>query len=140
MFAPVRVADFHMGKDRLFAEVNMDREELALYDQIYNTLDIDAPTPDLVIYLQAPVDSLLQRIARRGVPYERLIDRAYLEKLTDAYARHFYNFDESPLLIVNAAAIDPVNNDADYELLYQQIRRTTSGRHFFNPAAAVALA
>jgi deoxyadenosine/deoxycytidine kinase len=140
MFAPVRVADFHIAKDRLFAEVNMDREELALYEQIYNKLDIDAPTPDLVIYLQAPVDSLLQRIARRGIPYERLIDRAYLEKLTDAYARHFYNFDESPLLIVNAAAIDPVNNDADYELLYQQIRRTTSGRHFFNPAAAVALA
>ena len=140
MFSPVRVADFHIDKDRLFAECNLDAEELALYEQICAKLEVDAPIPDLVIYLQAPVDSLLRRIARRGIPYERMIDRAYLEKLADAYARHFHNFDEAPLLIVNAAAIDPVSNEADYQLLYDQIRRTTSGRHFFNPAAAVALA
>jgi deoxyadenosine/deoxycytidine kinase len=140
LFSPVRVADFHIDKDRLFAECNLDAEELALYEQICAKLEVEAPTPDLVIYLQAPVDSLLRRIARRGIPYERMIDRAYLEKLTDAYARHFHNFDQSPLLIVNAAAIDPVNNEADYQQLYEQIRRTTSGRHFFNPAAAVALA
>ena len=140
MFAPVRVADFHMDKDRLFAEVNLDREELALYEQIAARLDVDAPVPDLVIYLQAPVDALLQRIARRGVPYERMIDRSYLERLTDAYARYFHNFDEAPLLIVNAASIDPVSNEADYQRLFEQIRRTSSGRHFFNPAAAVALA
>jgi deoxyadenosine/deoxycytidine kinase len=140
LFSSVRVADFHIGKDRLFAELNLDREEMALYEQIYDNLDIDGPTPDLVIYLQAPVDALLQRIARRGIPYERMIDRHYLERLTDAYARYFHHFDESPLLIVNAGSIDPVNNDADYEQLYQQIRRTTGGRHFFNPAAAAALA
>ncbi len=140
MFSPVRVADFHIDKDRLFAECNLDAEELALYEQICAKLEVDAPIPDLVIYLQAPVDSLLRRIARRGIPYERMIDRAYLERLADAYARHFHNFDEAPLLIVNAASIDPVSNEADYQLLYDQIRRTTSGRHFFNPAAAVALA
>ncbi len=139
LFAPVRVADFHLDKDRLFAEVNLDREELALYDQISARLDVEAPTPDLVIYLQAPVDALLSRIARRGIPYERMIDRGYLEKLCDAYARHFHNFDEAPLLIVNAASIDPVSNEADYQRLFDQIRRTSSGRHFFNPAAAVAL-
>lgn len=140
MFSPVRIADFHIDKDRLFAECNLDAEELALYEQICAKLEVDAPIPDLVIYLQAPVDALLRRIARRGIPYERMIDRAYLEKLANAYARHFHNFDEAPLLIVNAAAIDPVSNEADYQQLYDQIRRTTSGRHFFNPAAAIALA
>jgi deoxyadenosine/deoxycytidine kinase len=139
MFSPVRVADFLIDKDRLFAELNLDREELALYEQIYEKLEIEAPVPDLVIYLQATVDALLQRIARRGIPYERMIDRRYLERLTEAYARHFHSYDESPLLIVNASAIDPVHNESDYEELFQQIKRTTGGRHFFNPAA-IALA
>lgn len=139
LFAPVRVADFLIDKDRLFAELNLDREELALYTQIYDRLDIEAPVPDLVVYLQASVDTLLQRIARRGIPYERLIDRRYLERLTEAYARHFHSYDDAPLLIVNASDIDPVQNDTDYEQLYRQIQRTSGGRHFFNPAA-VALA
>lgn len=135
LFAPVRVADFLIDKDRLFAELNLDREELALYQKIYEKLDIQAPVPDLVIYLQASVDTLLHRIARRGIAYERLIDRDYLERLTEAYARHFHGYDDSPLLIVNASSIDPVQNDSDYEQLYQQIQRTSGGRHFFNPAA-----
>ena len=139
MFAPVRVADYLIDKDRIFAELTLDGEELALYDQICEKLDIVAPVPDLVVYLQASVDTLLSRIARRGISYERLIDRAYLEKLNDAYARHFYSYDEAPLLIVNASGIDLVNNDSDYERLLQQIQRTSGGRHFFNPAA-VALA
>ncbi len=139
MFAPVRVADYLIDKDRLFAELNLDREELVLYDQICDKLDIDAPVPDLVVYLQASVDTLLSRIARRGISYERMIDRAYLEKLNDAYARHFYSFDDAPLLIVNASDIDLVNNDSDYERLFQQIDKTSGGRHFFNPSA-VALA
>ena len=139
MFSPVRVADFLIDKDRLFAELNLDREELILYEQIYEKLEIEAPVPDLVISLQATVDALLQRIAKRGIPYERLIDRRYLERLTEAYARHFHSYDESPLLIVNASTIDPVHNESDYEELFQQIKRTTGGRHFFNPAA-IALA
>jgi deoxyguanosine kinase len=140
LFSPVRVADFHFAKDRLFAEINLDREELNLYDQICSKLQVDVPVPDLVIYLQASVDALMRRILRRGRPYERTIDRQYLERLTDAYARYFHSYDDSPLLIVNASSIDPVHNDADYEQLFQQIRRTTGGRHFFNPAATVALA
>jgi deoxyadenosine/deoxycytidine kinase len=136
MFARVRVADFLIDKDRLFAELNLDRAEFALYEQIYEKLDIDAPVPDLVIYLQASVDSLMQRIARRGIPYERMIDRGYLERLTEAYARHYHSYNEAPLLIVNASGIDPLHNDLEYEQLYQQILRTTGGRHFFNPAAA----
>jgi deoxyadenosine/deoxycytidine kinase len=139
MFAPVRVADYLIDKDRIFAELTLDREELALYDQIRQKLDIDAPVPDLVIYLQASVDTLLARIARRGISYERLIDRAYLEKLNEAYARHFYGYDDAPLLIVNASGIDLVHNDLDYERLFQQIEQTSGGRHFFNPSS-IALA
>ena len=139
MFAPVRVADYLIDKDRIFAELTLDGEELALYNQICEKLDVDAPIPDLVIYLQASVDTLLARIARRGIGYERMIDRAYLEKLNDAYARHFYSYDDAPLLIVNASGIDLVHNQSDYEQLFQQIQKTTGGRHFFNPSA-VALA
>jgi deoxyadenosine/deoxycytidine kinase len=140
LFSPVRVADFHFAKDRLFAEINLDREEMSLYEQIAAKLEVDAPVPGLMIYLQASVDTLLQRIARRGIPYERSIDRRYLERLAEAYARYFHSYDDGPLLIVNASSIDPVHNDADYEQLYRQIRRTSGGRHFFNPAAAAALA
>lgn len=136
LFSPVRVADFHFAKDRLFAELNLDPEELRLYEQITQKLDVEAPVPDLMIYLQASVDALMRRIMRRGRPYERNIDRQYLEGLTEAYARYFHSYDEGPLLIVNASSIDPVHNEADYQLLFQQIRRTTGGRHFFNPAAA----
>ncbi len=136
LFADVRISDYLFTRDRLFAELNLDPDELKLYDQIVENLAVDAPVPDLVIYLQAPVDALLQRLARRNSPYDRFIDRGYLEKLTDAYARFFHTYDEGPLLIVNAAQIDPVNNDADYEQLFQQIERTTGGRHFFNPVAA----
>lgn len=140
LFSPVRIADFHIDKDRLFAEVNLDREEMALYEQMYARMDIEPPVPDLVIYLQASVDALMQRIARRGIPHERYIDRDYLERLTEAYARHYHNYDEAPLLIVNASSIDPIANDADYAQLFEQVRRTTSGRHFFNPVSAVAFA
>ena len=136
LFTSVRVSDYLFSKDRLFAELNLSADELSLYKQVEATLAIDAPVPDLVIYLQASVDALLERIARRGVSFERAIDRHYLERLTDAYARFFHDYDDSALLIVNASQIDPINNDADYELLFQQIERTTGGRHFFNPIAA----
>lgn len=135
LFTSVRVADYIFAKDKLFAELNLNRDELQLYNQVEATLAIDAPVPDLVIYLQASVDSLLERIARRGVPYERAINRRYLERLTDAYARFFHSYIEGPLLIVNASQIDPVNNDVDYQQLFQHIERTTGGRHFFNPVA-----
>lgn len=136
LFSNVRISDYLFTRDRLFAELNLDPEELKLYDQIAENLAVDAPVPDLVIYLQASVDALMRRLARRNSRYDRFVDRDYLEKLTDAYARFFHTYDEGPLLIVNASQIDPVNNDADYEQLFQQIERTTGGRHFFNPVAA----
>ena len=136
LFTDTRVADYLFAKDELFAELNLDRDELALYRQVAANLAIEPPTPDLVIYLQASVDSMLERIARRGIAYERQIDRGYLERLADTYARFFHAYDEGPLLIVNANEIDPVGNDADYRQLFRQIENTTGGRHFFNPVAA----
>ena len=135
LFATVRVSDYLFAKDRLFAELNLSPDELALYDQVVESLRIDPPVPDLVIYLQASVDSLLDRIARRGIGFERAISRRYLERLTEAYARYFHAYDDGPLLIVNASQIDPISSDADYEQLFRQIERTTGGRHFYNPVA-----
>jgi len=136
LFSSVRISDYLFTRDRLFAELNLDVEELKLYDQIVANLDVDPPVPDLVIYLQASVDAIMQRLARRNTHYDRFVDRGYVEKLTDAYARFFHAYDDGPLLIVNASQIDPVNNDVDYDQLFQQIERTTGGRHFFNPVAA----
>jgi len=136
MFATVRVCDYLFAKDRLFAELNLDADELELYEQITDNLAVEAPVPDLVIYLQASVDVLFERIARRGIGFEKMIDRAYLEQLTDIYARFFHAYNDGPLLIVNASEIDPVSNEADYQQLFRQIERTTGGRHFFNPTAA----
>jgi deoxyguanosine kinase len=132
LFAPVRVADYLIDKDRLFARVTLDDEEYRLYEQIYEKLAIEAPKPDLVIYLQAPVDVLLSRIARRGVPHEHFIDRGYLERLNDAYARFFHEYDAAPLLIVNAAAIDPINQSADYDELLSAVTRMRRGRLYYN--------
>src|SRR5690606_21751044 len=90
MFAPVRIADFLMQKDRLFAELNLDPSELALYDQVAATLKLEPPKPDLVVYLQAPARVLMKRVATRGIPFEQLIDEGYLERLGEAYARFFH--------------------------------------------------
>ena len=136
LFSSVRISDYLFTRDRLFAELNLDAEELKLYDQILENLDVEPPVPDLVIYLQASVDALMQRLVRRNSTLDRFVERAYLERLTEAYARFFHEYDDGPLLIVNASQIDPVNNDADYQQLFQQIEKTTGGRHFFNPVAA----
>jgi deoxyadenosine/deoxycytidine kinase len=133
LFRPVQIADFLIEKDRLFAQTTLDRDELALYEQVYAQLTIDFPTPDLVVYLQAPVEILLKRIAGRGRLYERDIDAAYLQQVCDAYARFFYDYDRAPLLIVNASEIDLVGNDADYAALLARIRELRGGRHYFNP-------
>ncbi len=133
MFNPVRVADFLVEKDRLFAELTLGADELELYEQVYANLTIDTPQPDLVVYLQAPVEVLLDRIQKRGLRHERFIESAYLQRLCDSYVRFFYQYDDAPLLIVNAADIDFANNEADYQLLYQQIKEVQSGRHYFNP-------
>ena len=139
LFAPVRVADYLLDKDRLFARVTLDDAEYALYEQLYAKLDIQAPKPDLVVYLQAPVDVLLERIAKRGVDFEQYIDRQYLERLNEAYARFFHEYDGAPLLIVNAASIDPIANQRDYDELLAAIKRMQRGRLYYNPLRSRAI-
>jgi deoxyadenosine/deoxycytidine kinase len=136
LFAPVRVADYLLDKDRLFARITLEDDEYALYEQVYSRLSLDAPRPDLVVFLQAPIDTLLERIARRGIRYEKYIDAQYLQRLVDAYTRFFHQYSGSPLLIVNAGEIDPVGDSRDFEELFEAIRRTRRGRHFFNPVKA----
>jgi deoxyadenosine/deoxycytidine kinase len=135
LFNPVRVADFLIQKDRLFAEVTLDSDELDLYEQVYSNLTLDIRRPDLVVYLQAPVEVLLERINRRGIKHEKWVEAAYLERLCDAYVRFFYRYNDAPLLIVNAADIDFAHNDDEYALLLEQVLETRSGRHYFNPVA-----
>lgn len=137
MFRPGVIADFMLEKDSLFAEVNLDKDEFKLYQQVYEHLKLELPQPDLVIYLQAPVDVLWERIHRRGIKEERGIDKNYLQALSDAYTRFFYQYNDAPLLIVNAAEINIVDNEADYESLLDYVGTVSSGRHFYNPMSNV---
>lgn len=134
LFAPVRVADFLLEKDRLFAQLNLDDDEFGLYEQVYTSLTLDAPVPDLVVYLQAPVEVLLRRVQKRAVAAERPITREYLGRVADAYMRFFHHYDRAPLLIVNASDINPVESEADFQVLMREIQRVRGGRHYFNPA------
>jgi len=133
MFSQVRIADFMLEKDSLFAQVTLDDDEYRLYQQVYNQFSLDIPEPDLVIYLQAPVDVLMERIRRRGIDYERLIDNDYLQRLVETYTAFFHRYSNSPLLIVNSARINIVDRQADFEMLLNHIKTIKSGRHYFNP-------
>ena len=137
LFSSNYVADFHLEKDKLFASVNLDSSEMELYEKVYENMDIENVVPDLVIYLQANPSVLLERIARRNVPSEKFIDRNYLENITESFARHYHSYDDGPLLIVNTASIDPLNNEIEYKQLLEQIKTTKGGRHFFNPLSVV---
>ncbi|MEZ5529539.1 MAG: deoxynucleoside kinase [Porticoccaceae bacterium] len=137
IFQQVRVADFLIDKDQLFAQVTLDDEELKLYQTVYQQLTIDAPRPDLVIYLQAPTDVLLDRIQRRGIEAERAIDNRYLNQLNEAYTRFFYYYDDAPLLIVNATDIDLAGSEQDYRNLVSYMLNIKSGRHYYNPQASL---
>ena len=137
IFQPVRVADFLIDKDPLFAEVTLDKDELAIYQQVYNQLTIESPKPDLVIYLQAPTTTLLQRVRSRGIQAEQSIDTSYLDTLNEAYTRFFHYYDQSPLLIINANEIDWVNNDDSYKKLVEYILTIKQGRHYFNPTSTL---
>ena len=133
MFDKARVADFVLEKDPLFARVNLEPDEYALYEKVFSKMRVDAPVPDLVIYLQASPDRLLERIDRRGIDAERLIDRQYLEQLNEVYSEFFLYYDAAPLLIVNANEIDLAQGDRDYEQLVDYMLNIKKGRHYFNP-------
>jgi deoxyguanosine kinase len=135
MFRGSYIADFMVDKDRLFAQMTLDKDELALYEQIYTHLTLDAPRPDLVIYLQAPLETLRQRITQRGIGYEQQIRDEYLLRLSESYTRFFYDYDDSALLTVNTQSIDLINNADDYQAILEKISDIHSGRHYFNQSS-----
>lgn len=130
---PLLVADFLMDKDRLFAKLTLDAQEFRLYEQISASLGPRPPQPDLVIYLQAPVKVLLERIRQRGAAFEQCIRANYLEALAKAYASFFQDYDRSPLFIVNAAEIDFAGNPAHFDALLQAMQGMRGARQHFNP-------
>ena len=135
MFKPLRIADFLIDKDPIFAQVNLDPDEFGLYQKVYSQMTVDAPTPDLVIYLQASVDRLLERIDRRGITSERTISRQYLEELNEVYSEFFLYYDAAPLLIVNANQLDLVNRQEDFAQLVDYALDIKAGRHYYNPTS-----
>lgn len=134
MFEPVRIADFLIDKDPIFAQIVLDDDELRIYQQVYEQMTIDAPRPDLVIYLQAPTDVLIDRIAARGVAFEQDISEEYLSALNEAYTHYFHYYDQSPLLVVNVADIDLANNTQHLHDLVETMLTIKSGRHYYNPS------
>jgi len=132
LFSRVTVADFLLDKDPLFARITLSGDELALYDRIFETLKPQAPQPDLVIYLQAQPDTLIERVRRRGVAFERLVSEEYLALLAETYTRFFYHYTEAPVLIVNSENMNFVDRDSDLDLLLHKIATMRSRREFFN--------
>ena len=135
LFGRATVADFLLDKDPLFAQLNLSDDEFALYDKIYSHLRPQTPAPDLVVYLQAPVATLVARVHRRGVVYERAIPEVYLARLADAYSRYFYQYDEAPLLIVNSERLNFVDDPEHFALLVSRIEGMRGRREFFNLAS-----
>lgn len=132
LFGRPAVADFILDKDPLFARLTLSDQEFRLYQQIYAHLQPQTAAPDLVIYLQAPVEVLHERVRRRGVSYERPISEEYLEKLAESYSRYFYQYEASPLLIVNSENLNFVDDPKDFDLLISRIDKMRGGREFFN--------
>jgi deoxyguanosine kinase len=135
MFRQLTVGDFLLDKDPLFARLNLSDAEYLLYEKVYSHLKPQTPTPDLVVYLQAPVDTLVERVHRRGVDFERKISALYLTRLADAYSRYFYAYDAAPLLIVNSARLNFVDDPEHVKLLLARIGSMRGRREFFNLAS-----
>lgn len=134
LFGRKTIADYMLAKDRLFAKLTLDDNEFGLYSQLYNHLQPQAPIPDLVIYLQASVDQLMERIHRRARPMERGISEDYLMKLSESYTRHFYDYAESPLLIVNSDRFNFADNREHLEMLLTRVESMRGMREYFNAA------
>jgi len=135
LFRQTLVADSLFAKDKIFAYLNLEDHELALYERIHALLTVQVPTPDLAIFLQANTDALLTRIAHRGKPYEREISRKYLEDLNAAYTHFFFHYTASPLLVINTSDMDFVNRPEDFEDLVKEIREIRGGTQYYVPRA-----
>ena len=134
LFAKPTVADFTLAKDPLFARMTLDDAEYQLYRQIYEHVKPQAPVPDLVIYLQASVNTLISRVKKRGNPVEHGIDEGYLRGLSEAYTRYFYDYSDGPLLIVNSEKLNFAEVPEHLDLLIERINAMRGGREFFNRA------
>lgn len=128
LFKQATVSDYIFAKDRIFAYLNLSAEEIDLYENLYRILDARVRKPDLVIFLQASVDILRERIKKRGIKYEKSISGQYIEQLCQAYNQFFFEYSESPLLTVNCTEIDIVKNEADYKNLLKEILGMRKGK------------
>jgi len=133
LFNQVTLCDYLFAKDRIFASLNLDDHELALYEQIYRLLHGQIPSPDLVIFLQARPEVLVQRVRSRNIPFEKEIDSEYLKNLVDAYNYYFFHYDQTPLLVVNTSEIDFVNREEDFTQLVREIKQMKKGTWYFVP-------
>ena len=134
LFHHATVTDFLLDKDPLFARLNLSDDEFKLYREMYLHLQPQTPKPDLVIYLQAPVEALMERIVQRSIGYEQTITQGYLSRLTDSYSQYFHHYDASPLLIVNSENFNFSGKAQDFDLLLEKIAGMRGGREFFNRA------
>jgi deoxyadenosine/deoxycytidine kinase len=133
LFNRVTITDYLFQKDRIFAYLNLDEHEIALYEQVYRILDPKVPSPDLVIYLQADLDMILRRIKKRGHSYEKNIDVEYLASVISAYNEFFFHYTETPLLVISTSNIDFVSNRGDFDELVKEIKKFKSGTQYFVP-------
>jgi deoxyadenosine/deoxycytidine kinase len=132
LFGRVTIADFMLDKDPLFARLTLSDDELKLYDQIYAHLRPQAPAPDLVIYLQASTQTLVERVRRRAASYERDMPDEYLARLAEGYMRYFYQYTAAPLLIVNSENLNFVDSRGDFDLLLERVSAMRGSREFFS--------
>ena len=133
LFSERLVSDYLFQKDRIFAGLNLSERELALYEKMIGWLELDVAKPDVVVYLQASPDVLLERIGKRGRPFEKDMEREYIRQLNEAYNHFFFHFVEAPLLVVNTNAIDFVNNSEDFEDLLARIVSHRQGTVYYAP-------
>lgn len=133
LFHNLLISDYMFAKDKLFAHLNLNEKELILYNLIAKLLEREIPKPDLVVFLQASTDILMDNIKKRGRTYERSMSREYIESLNQIYNEYFFRYKDSPLIIVNTNEIDFVHNEGDLDELLQVIRQPVSGTRYYNP-------
>ncbi len=128
------ISDFYFGKDELFARLNLTQVEYAMYQELREKLDFNPPVPDLIIYLQAPTEILLERIKNRGLDLERNIKRKYIDSVNEIYMKHFHEYNASPVLIINTSNVN-INNETDFQILIEEISSDINGKKYFNPSS-----
>ena len=128
------ISDFYFGKDELFAKLNLNKVEYTMYLEIRDKLNFNPPIPDLIIYLQAPTDILLERIKKRGLNIEKSMKKKYIDSVNNIYMKHFHEYDNSPVLIINTSNVN-INNETDYKMLIEEISSNINGKKYFNPSS-----